>query len=62
MRCFGAVVALFVAVERWRSSIEDTRDFLGRTGAKGGNIRDSDKRVVVSDTGNMYLGPVECVD
>ena len=62
VRCFGAVVAWFVAVERSRSLIEDTRDFLGGTGAKGGDIRDSDKRVVASDTGNICLGPVECVD
>ena len=57
----GGVVAWFVAVERWKLSTEDTRDFLGGIGAKDGDIRDSVKRVVVGDTGNVRFGPVECV-
>lgn len=44
------VVALFVAVEKWRRAIAATGDILGETGPKGNRLRDSGKSVVRGDT------------
>ena len=52
VRSFGAIGALFVVVERWVSTIADTRAFLGGPGSKDGDTRDSDEFAVVSDTDN----------